>query len=128
LLTYITRTGGGAIAGLLIGVTYYRYRAWRGTALLLVTALPALAAQESISGLLRGHVQNELLLTSLASSALLLLAPLASHLLTRAVPINLPRRCPSLSPKPTPGPGPPAPRRPSTTSASPAKRGRSWRC
>ena len=91
LLTYITRTGGGAIAGLLIGVTYYRYRAWRGTALLLVTALPALAAQVSISGLLRGHVQNELLITSLVSVVLIILGALAYHLLTRAVPINLPR-------------------------------------
>ncbi|WP_022916840.1 hypothetical protein [Ruania albidiflava] len=91
LLTYTTRTGGGAIAGLLVGVTYYRYRAWRGTALLLVTALPALAAQESISGLLREQVHNELLVTSLVSLVLIVLGAFAYHLLTRALPINLPR-------------------------------------
>ncbi len=91
LLTYTTRTGGGAIAGLLVGVTYYRYRAWRGTALLLVTALPALAAQESISGLLRGHVPNELLITGLVSVVLIVLGAIGYHLVTRTVPITLPR-------------------------------------
>src|SRR5690625_5475152 len=39
-LTYATRTGGGAVGGLLVGAGYYRFGPWRGTALLLVVALP----------------------------------------------------------------------------------------
>lgn len=91
LLTYITRTGGGAIAGLLVGVTYYRFGGWRGTGLLLVTGLPALAAQESISGLLRGYLGDNLLVTALVSLPLLAAGAVAYFLLARTMPINTPR-------------------------------------
>ena len=91
LLTYITRTGGGTIAGLLVGVTYYRFGAWRGTALLLLTALPALVAQESISGLLEGQLGNRLVAVSLVTVVLMGAGAFAYHLLTRTMPINNPR-------------------------------------
>lgn len=91
LLTYITRTGGGAMAGLLVGVTYYRFGGWRGTGLLVLTALPALAAQESISGFLRDRLDNPLLVSGAGSLALIGAGALAYYLLTRALPISTPR-------------------------------------
>lgn len=91
LLTYITRTGGGAIAGLLVGVGYYRFGGWRGTGLLLVTALPALAAQESISGFLRDLVDSPLLVSSVLSLVLIAAGAIGYSLLTRNLPINNPR-------------------------------------
>lgn len=91
LLTYTTRTGGGAMAGLLVGVAYYRFGGWRGTGLLLVTALPALAAQESISGFLRAGVDSALLINGVLSLALIVAGAIAYYLLTRYLPINNPR-------------------------------------
>ncbi|WP_147916495.1 hypothetical protein [Ruania zhangjianzhongii] len=91
LLTYITRTGAGAMAGLLVGVSYYRFGGWRGTGLLILTALPALAAQESISGFFRDSVNNPLLVSSVVSLVLIGAGAIAYYLLTRNLSINNPR-------------------------------------
>lgn len=91
LLTYVTRTGGGAMAGLLVGVAYYRFGGWRGTGLVLVTALPALAAQESISGFFSEFVDDPLLVSGVVPLALIAAAAFAYYLLTRHLPINNPR-------------------------------------
>lgn len=91
LLGYALRTGGGAMAGLLVGVTYYRFGGWKGTGLLLVTGLPALAAQDAISGFLRAATDSALPLNALLSLVLLGLGALAYYLLTRNLPITNPR-------------------------------------
>lgn len=91
LLTYITRTGGGAMAGLLVGVAYYRFGGWRGTGLLLLTALPALAVQEALSGLLRNVVDSALVVNGGIALALIVAGAIAYYFLTRHLPINNPR-------------------------------------
>ena len=91
VLTYITRTGGGAMGGLLVGVAYYRFGGWRGTGLLLVTALPALVVQEALSGLLRNVVDSALMVSGGIALALIAAGAFAYYLLTRNLPINNPR-------------------------------------
>lgn len=91
LLTYATRTAGGAMGGLLVGMTYYRFRGWRGTGLLVLMALPALAAQDSISGFLRQATDSTLLLNAVLSLVLIGAGALTYYFLTRRVPITTPR-------------------------------------
>jgi len=90
-LTYATRTGGGAVGGLLVGAGYYRFGPWRGTALLLVVALPAVAAQDSISGFLHRLTGSGLNLNAVLILILMGLGALAYTLLVRRIPLISPR-------------------------------------
>lgn len=90
-LTYATRTGGGAIGGLLVGAGYYRFGRWRGTALLLVATLPAVAAQDSISGFLHRLAGSGLAVNAGLILVLMALGALAYALLVRRIPVTSPR-------------------------------------
>lgn len=51
LMTWVSsvvRVAGGVVAGLLVGLNYYRFGAWRGTALLPFGLIPALLAQDDL--------------------------------------------------------------------------------
>ncbi|SED84086.1 hypothetical protein [Ruania alba] len=85
---YAVRTFSGAVAGLLVGIGYYRYGPWRGTALLPLTALPALLGQDAIVDLLGGAVGWHPLTLALLGLVLPLLGALAYRRLTRSVPIR----------------------------------------
>lgn len=86
-LTYAVRTFSGAVAGLLVGITYYRFGGWRGTALLPLTVLPALLSQDALAGLLGSFLDLPTAGYSLLALVVPLVGTLAFARLTRSVPI-----------------------------------------
>lgn len=90
-LVYAVRTFGGAVAGLLVGVTYYRLGGLRGTLLLPLTVLPAVVGQDDLAARTADAVGLSLPLYTLATLAVLALAAWAFHALTRHAPLAQPR-------------------------------------
>lgn len=88
---YAARTAGGAVAGLLVGITYYRLGGRRATLLLPLTVLPAVVGQEDLAGRAAGALGLSLPLYTLAALAVLAVAAWAFWLLTRTAPLARPR-------------------------------------
>jgi hypothetical protein len=88
---YAVRTAGGAVAGLLVGMTYYRLGGLRGTLLLPLTVLPAIVSQDDLAARAADAVGLSLALYTLATLAVLALAAWAFSGLTRNAPVAPPR-------------------------------------
>ncbi|MCK6210667.1 hypothetical protein KZX45_08955 [Georgenia sp. EYE_87] len=88
---YAVRTAGGAVAGLLVGITYYRLGGLRGTLLLPLTVLPAIVGQDDLAARAADAVGVSLPLYTLATLAVLALAAWAFSRLTRNAPVAHPR-------------------------------------
>ncbi|QOR72064.1 hypothetical protein IM660_07430 [Ruania alkalisoli] len=85
---YAVRTFSGAVAGLLVGIAYYRFGAWKGTALLPLTALPALLGQDFLADLIGQGTGLHPVALAAISLVVPLLGALAVAALTRAVPLT----------------------------------------
>ncbi|MFC7405248.1 hypothetical protein [Georgenia alba] len=87
-LSYTSRTAGGAVSGLLVGATYYRYGGLRGTFALPLTVAPAILGQDYLAGVVGDAFDVSLLGLSLAALALPVLAGVAFHRMIRTVPVR----------------------------------------
>lgn len=88
---YAVRTAGGAVAGLLVGMTYYRLGGLRGTLLLPLTVLPAIVSQDDLAARADDALGLSLPSYTLATLAVLALAAWAFWRLTRHAPLAHPR-------------------------------------
>ncbi|GAA4423348.1 hypothetical protein GCM10023169_18820 [Georgenia halophila] len=89
-LTYAVRTAAGAVAGMLVAITYYRYGGLRATLALPLTVAPALVSQDALANLLGDALSLSLPALSLLTLVAPLLAAAAFYRITRTVPIAQP--------------------------------------
>ncbi|GAA4286709.1 hypothetical protein [Georgenia daeguensis] len=88
---YAVRTAGSAVAGLLVGITYYRLGGLRGTLLLPLTVLPAVVGQDDLAARAADALGLSLPLYTFATLAVLALAAWVFGRLTRHAPLAHPR-------------------------------------
>lgn len=89
--TYAVRSAGGAVSGLLVGTAYYRLGALRGTLVLPLTVLPALAGQDDLADVVADALGVSLPVYDLVNLAVVALAALAFWRLIRNIPVAPPR-------------------------------------
>ena len=89
--TYAVRSAGGAVAGLLVGTAYYRLGALRGTVLLPLTVLPALAGQDDLASVVADALGLSLAAYDVVNLAVVALAALVLWRTIRRIPVAPPR-------------------------------------